>query len=179
LCDGHLLNGSQPGQNRQAGPGPRAAGPRPRRYSGEERLARALDRIRAGTYTAPAAGYAAAELSNASGNCGPTDAATGLCASPYHQMDCTSAHVSSPATGDQDEMAAWRSVVLSHSGREVSSIDLATRTGPDFDDLLESPEPADQETYYALRAALGIQHKPGPVPLRPAPRITAAELGIG
>ena len=82
---------------------------------------------------------------------------------------------------DVDDIDAWRSVLLATSGREVgtSAIDLATRTGPDFDDLLESPEPADQETYYAMRAALGIAHKPGPVPLRPAPRITARELGIG
>jgi len=76
-------------------------------------------------------------------------------------------------------MAAWRSVVLAHSGREVDAIDLATQTGPDFGDLLESPEPADAATYYELRKILGIQHKPGPAYMRPAPRITARELGIG
>ena len=75
-------------------------------------------------------------------------------------------------------MDAWRSVVLAHDGREVSSIELATRTGPGFDDLLESGEPADSATYYELRKILGLQGKAGPAYLRAAPQITRQELGI-
>jgi hypothetical protein len=60
-----------------------------------------------------------------------------------------------------------------------TAIELASRTGPDFDDLLTEPGPTDVPTYQTMREVLGLSgrsHRPQPV--RPAVQITPRQLGI-
>ena len=140
-------------------------------------MAHLIDRASRGTYTEHPAFRAAADLANGEPihGCGPLDE-FGRCGSQFHSAYCFETVRTSAATGNHEAASQWRDALLSNTR---TAIELASRTGPDFDDLLEDPGPHDQATYQRMRELMGISGRTGqPRPMRPAVQITPQELGI-
>ena len=129
--------------------------------SDEVKLARALRRIEAGTYTEPeqfrgdpAARDAYGQFASA---CGPPDD-FGRCASRYHDPACGAVIAAAAATGDATEAEAWALTLRNRPpdpGALGYSAELAEPSGPEdtFADLL-APRSADPATVHARMLAV-------------------------
>jgi hypothetical protein len=86
--------------------------------SSEVRLARAVRRIEAGTYTPPgyfrAAEPARDVLGQYTSACGPTDD-LGRCSARYHEAACGAVVIGSAATGSYEDVEAWNETVAGHT----------------------------------------------------------------
>ena len=82
------------------------------RPSAEDKLARARQRIEAGTYTPPPSARAARDAEGMfSVSCGEAVDATGRCASRYHRAGCHTVTEAAAATGSADEARAWNATL--------------------------------------------------------------------
>jgi hypothetical protein len=123
------------------------------RPSAEDRAARALDRIGAGTYTTPeyfrgdpAAAAAAARdpLGRYAAACGPLDDFA-RCSARFHTPACHTSIESAAARGSYEEAVAWNEAVAGHS-QPPGVLGLANEPQPGdgtdvWADLLETGEP--------------------------------------
>jgi hypothetical protein len=151
------------------------AEPLPRRA--EDRIARLLDRASAGTYTPPSYFRDPTDLANGDPvhGCGPLDE-FGRCGARFHDAYCFETVRTSAATSSHEAASQWKEQLLSNT---ATATELASRTGPGFDDLLEDPGPRDQATYQRMRELLGLSGKQSrPRPMRPAVTVTPQEMGI-
>jgi hypothetical protein len=104
------------------------------RPSVEDRSARALQRIGAGTYTTPE--YfrpARASTGRYASACGEPDD-FGRCSARFHQTGCHVVTEEAAATGDATAAEAWRDTLngyTSPGGLDASAIGLASPTGPE------------------------------------------------
>jgi hypothetical protein len=143
----------------------------------EDRTAHLIDRIGRGTYTPPQMFREADDLSNGEpiSGCGIVDEFN-RCSARFHDSGCVEVLRSSASSGSHEAVSQFKDVLMANTR---TAIELATRTGPDFDDLLEDPGPTDQPTYQAMREVLGLSGKQSrPQPARRPATVTPGQLGI-
>jgi len=136
-----------------------------------DKMARAISRIEAGTYTPPGFFRPPRDIGGGLAlSCGEALDAFGRCASRYHQAGCSAVVASAAATGSATEAQAWRDTLNARQiDPDVLGLQLATPaipepgTGTDmWADLLETGEPSShQEIYAQVLAGMG---EPGPPP---------------
>jgi hypothetical protein len=164
------------------------------RPSDEARLARARERIEAGTYLPPPSSRPARGSGGRfTSTCGEPDD-LGYCTAQYHRHGCDVVTEGAAAAGTAEEAAAWRDTLL----RNPTSLDvtIAARAAgyalagdPDpgealgtWDDLLTGPVPgsADPELVSRVVAYMGLGGSSGP--RRPLPEVDVSgwrqELGV-
>jgi hypothetical protein len=126
-----------------------------RRPTTEARIARAVNRLSRGTYM-PAGMYASRDPDGqfAGRSCdGSVADAYGNCGARFHQSSCIHTVRQAAATGSHDAALAWNRTL----NRGVSSLEVAALANELDDELAEAAsEPADQQTYWAMRSALGL-----------------------
>lgn len=168
-----------------------------RRPSDEARLARAMPRIEAGTYTQDAwfrgdeAAAAAARdpLGRYQAACGPLDDFA-RCSARFHTPDCHTSVESAAARGSYEEAEAWAGTLqgrTSPGGLDAGTLGLANEPQPGdgvdlWADLLETGEPgvAAPGLHARLLNYMGEADAPAAQPRPDLPNIDAirAELGI-
>ena len=167
-----------------------------RRPTDEARLARALPRIEAGTYTEdpyfrgdPAAAAAARDpLGRWQAACGPLDD-FGRCAARYHDPDCHTTVESAAARGSYAEVEAWNATLAGRTpegGVDAEALGLANEPRPGdggdlWADLLEAPGgpgSAGPGLHSRVLAYMG-EIDAEPEPRGPGPDTTAIRAALG
>lgn len=164
-----------------------------RRPSDETRLARAMPRIEAGTYTegaffrgdeAAAAAMARDPIGRWQAVCGPIDD-FGRCSSRYHTPDCHTTVESAAARGDSVAVEAWNDTLQGRAqppGTDARSLGLATPSeqpgsGADaWADLLEGPggpASADPRLHARVLHHMGMSEQLPPEPGEPLPNVSS------
>jgi hypothetical protein len=160
-----------------------------RRPSAEDKLARAMRRIEAGTYTEPEQFRSARDRGGQySHACGPlTD--LGTCGSRYHQAGCYAIAEGRLSRGSVEEAEAWNAGLLAN----VAHRDLSVPAGPDplsgtdtWAGLLSAPggmfsEPEIRARIMAVldgEAAADPGYEPVPAEARPPVASMREQLGL-
>ena len=171
-----------------------------RRPSTEARLASALGRIQAGTYTEPGYFQPAQDARDplgryrASATCGEAVDDFGRCASRFHSSpDCHTVTEGAAATSTAEAVTAWGDTLQDmprRPGTDAEALGLASPSpaapepwsGDDaWADLLSSGEPGDDSRLRArVLHSMGEADPPAPEPRPDLPPVTVlrAQLGI-
>jgi hypothetical protein len=142
-----------------------------RRPSDEDKLARAFQRIEAGTYTEAAAFRPARDAyGQFAAACGEVTE-FGTCGSRYHDPQCGAVVAGTAAVESAESAEAWAATLRSHPpdpGTLGYAAELAEPSGPfdSFSDLLQAPGGADPGLHARMLAVLADAEaaEPGPEP---------------
>jgi hypothetical protein len=138
-----------------------------------DKWARAVDRIESGSYTTPSY-YREPEPEY---GCGIYSELDGRCSARYHTNPaCIEVLRHSAATSDATAAREWNRT-LNRNQAAASALQLANRTGMDWDEQLGS-QPNDLETLDAMRALLGIGGRELTQPARADAGTLRADLGL-
>jgi hypothetical protein len=157
-----------------------------RRPSTESRLASAMARIQAGTYTEP--GYfqpapdARDPLGRYAAACGAIDD-YGRCASRFHAVGCHVITEEAASTSTPEAVEAWRDTLAGHTlppGVDAEALSLASPSTPEpwgvayaWSDLLHNPEPGpDTDVRAWTLHRMGEADQPPPPPRPDLPDVT-------
>ena len=164
-----------------------------RRPSTEARLASALDRIQAGTYTEPEYFQPAPDARDPLGRyaaaCGALDD-YGRCASRFHAVGCHTVTEGAAATSTAEAVTAWADTLQDmprRPGTDAEALGLASPAAPEpwgvddaWSDLLSSGEPGDSSRLRArLLHSMGEADAPAPEPRADLPDVTVLRATLG
>ena len=168
-----------------------------RRPTDEQRLARAMPRIEAGTYTQDsywrgdetAAAAARDPLGRYAAACGPLDDFA-RCSARYHTPDCHTTTESAAARGSAGEATAWADTLAGrtpHAGIDASALGLANEPQPGdgldaWADLITGPGgpgSADPELHARMLVQLGETDQLPDGPREPLPDTTVLRAILG
>jgi hypothetical protein len=175
-------------------PPPRPARPR-RTPTDEARLARALPRIEAGTYTQDsywrgdeaAAAAARDPLGRYQAACGPLDDFA-RCSARYHTPDCHTSIESAAARGSYEEVEAWNATLNGRTpagGLDSGALGLANEPSPGdgsgdaWADLLDTSGPRSYtDVRDRLMHEMALADQPAPPP-REGPDVSSIRAALG